>query len=276
MGFSVGDEPDLLARVGDTQSARQTAPAINGVALHDEHETPAAEELRQRACSELLRQAAIRTGLLLSSDPLPLNGVMTQAASDAIETLLDRELDSPAPDDDACRRYFDAHAAKFTQGERARVRHVLFAVTPGVDVNALRKRAEACLLDLRCEITPESTRFAEVAASTSNCPSGADGGHLGWLQERDCAPEFAREIFGKQDAGVLSRLVHSRFGLHVVEVLAREPGVIPPYEVVREAVAQTLERQRFTTSLRQYLQLLAGQAVIRGIELDASDSPLVQ
>jgi hypothetical protein len=30
--------------------------------------------------------------------------------SDAIEALFDRELDALAPDDAACRRYFDGHA----------------------------------------------------------------------------------------------------------------------------------------------------------------------
>ena len=61
---------------------------------------------------------------------------------------------------------------------------------------------------------------------------------MGWLTAQDCAPEFAREIFGKPEVGVLPRLVHSRFGLHVVEVLAREPGVEPPFEAVKSAVAQ--------------------------------------
>jgi hypothetical protein len=49
----------------------------------------------------------------------------------------------------------------------------------------------------------------------------------GLADGRRCAPEFAREIFGKPEVGVLPRLVHSRFGLHVVEVLAREPGLEP-------------------------------------------------
>jgi hypothetical protein len=59
--------------------------------------------------------------------------------------------------------------------------------------------------------------------------------------------------------GVLPRLVHSRFGLHVVEVLAREPGTQPDFEVVRSAVAQSLRQQSYATALRQYLSLLAGQ-----------------
>jgi len=70
--------------------------------------------------------------------------------------------------------------------------------------------------------------------------------------------------------------VHSRFGLHVVEVIERQAGSVPTYEQARAAVAQALQRQQFATALRQYLQLLAGQATIIGIDLERSDSALVQ
>lgn len=92
----------------------------------------------------------------------------------------------------------------------------------------------------------------------------------------ECAPELAGEIFGKPEIGVLPRLVHSRFGLHVVEVLAREPGVEPPFEAVKSAVAQALRQQAFATALRQYLQMLAAGATLVGVDLDAATSPLVQ
>ncbi len=75
---------------------------------------------------------------------------------------------------------------------------------------------------------------------------------------------------------MLPRLVASRFGLHVVEVLAREPGTAPPFEAVRAAVAQSLRQQAFATALRQYLSLLAGRARVEGVELDAAATPLVQ
>ena len=171
------------------------------------------------------------------------------------------------------------HAGRYALGELVQMRHVLFAVTPGVDVNAQVQRAEACLLDLRCARPPTDggrERFDEVAASTSNCPSGAHGGDLGWLRQDDCAPELVRELFGQAEIGVLPRLVHSRFGLHVVEVQARRPGLQPAFEAVRSAVAQALRQQSFATALRQYLQLLAGQARVDGVDLDAAASPLVQ
>lgn len=248
---------------------------INGVALNAPHELLDEEALRQRACTELLRQAAQQAGLLSADDVPGALGAISTAASDAIEQLLDRELPIPDPSEEACRRYHEAHPAAHAQSERAQLRHLLFAVTPSVDVKQLRLRAEALLIDLRCA-DDGGAKFAEAAAQWSNCPSGQQGGDLGWLTRADCAPEFAREVFGSAEIGVLARLVHSRFGLHVVEVVAREAGQQPAFEDVRQAIALTLRQQAWVNALRQYLQLLAGAAVVEGVVLDAAESPLVQ
>jgi len=250
--------------------------SINGVALSAPDETLPAEVLRQRACTELLRQAAQAAGLLDAADAAGVDGVISEAASRAIEELLDQALQLPEPAEDACRRHYAAHQGDYRTGERVRARHILFAVTPGVDVAALRKRAEPIFLDVRCDDGKSADRFADAARKWSNCPSGAEGGDLGWLSAQDCAPEFARELFGHAEVGVLPRLVHSRFGLHVVEVLEREPGVAQAFEAVRAAVANSLRLQAFVTALRQYLSLLAGQAKLEGVELDAAETPLVQ
>jgi peptidyl-prolyl cis-trans isomerase C len=207
-----------------------------------------------------LQAAAVQAGLLDAAEELPTGGVATQAAATAIEAWLERELDVREPDEAACRRHHAAHAARFGHGERARLRHVLFAVTPGVDVAALRQRAEACLIELRAHAKADDAHaaFAQAAHQWSNCPSGAAGGELGWLGAEDCAPEFARDVFlGHAEVGVLPRLVHSRFGLHVVEVLERQPGVVPPFEEAREAVAQALRQQAYINAVRILLQRLS-------------------
>ncbi len=249
---------------------------INGVALNAESEVLAPEALRQRAYTELLRQAAIRDGLLVSDDAAAVDGVVSETASQAIDAWLEAELHLPEPSEQACRRHHAAHPARYRTGEQVRVRHILFAVTPGTDVVALRNRAETCLLDVRCHDGTASDGFGRSARELSNCPSGEQGGELGWLKPDDCAPEFARELFGHIEVGVLPRLVHSRFGLHVVEVLEREGGVPQTYDAVRGAVAMALRQQAWVTALRQCLQLLAGEAVVEGIDLDAANTPLVQ
>ena len=261
--------------MGGMGSVTAEMARVNGVALNAPHELLDEEALRQRACTELLRQAAQQAGLLSADDVPGVEGPISTEASNAIEQLLERELPIPDPSEEACRRYHDAHPAAHAQGERAQLRHVLFAVTPGVDVKQLRLRAEAMLIDLRCA-DDGGAKFAEAAAQWSNCPSGQQGGDLGWLTRADCAPEFAREVFGSAEIGVLARLVHSRFGLHVVEVVARDPGQQPSFEEVRQAIALTLRQQAWVNALRQYLQLLAGAAVVEGVALDAADSPLVQ
>ncbi len=244
--------------------------------LHPQPEQLTEAERRQLASLALLRLAAIEDGLLDGDDPPPSDGVISEAAADAIDRWLDQSIQVPDPDEAACRRFHAAHPARYAQGERVQARHILFAVTPGVDVQALRQRAEHVLLAVRS--APET--FAEQARTTSNCPSGELGGDLGWLSADDCAPEFAREIFGQDEAqahiGVLPRLVHSRFGLHVVEVQAREAGVQPAFEQVQEAVAQSLRQQSFATALKQACAVLAARHEVEGADLDAADSPLLQ
>ena len=250
---------------------------VNGVALNRPGETLGAGELRQRACSELLRQAAVGQGLLSADDALTADGVLSEAATQAIEALLGENVDIPEPSEPECRRHYAAFSARYATGERAEVRHILFAVTQGTDVAALRNRAEAALLDVRCaDRNALEDRFAQAARTLSNCPSGAEGGALGWLTAADCAPEFAREVFGHAEIGVLPRLVHSRFGLHVVEVLRRDAGTVRPFEEVRGAVAADMQQKAYVTALRHYLRRLAGEAELEGVDLEADATPLMQ
>ena len=269
----------VLASKEKTMETTTLAPvaSINGVMLNTENETLSADDLRQRAYSELLRQAAKATGLLAADAAPGADGVLSEEASNAIETLLEQSLLIPEPSEEACQRHYAANLAAYRTGERVQVRHILFAVTQGVDVVALRNRAETTLLDVRChDGSNMEDGFAKSARTLSNCPSGAEGGSLGWLTTADCAPEFAKELFGHAEVGVLPRLVHSRFGLHGVEVLAREAGVQQAYDTVRGAVAMSLRQKTYVTSLRQYLSLLAGEAMVVGVDLEASETPLVQ
>ena len=262
--------------MSDLATGIRSVARINGVPLNSPDESLNEDDLRQRACTELLRQAAQHKGLLAGDDAYATDGAISEAATTAIETLLEYILVVPEPSEEACQRHYAANQSSFSAGERIHARHILFAVTPGVDVVALRKRAEAALLDVRCYDDNNTESFAKVARELSNCPSGAQGGDLGWLTSNDCAPEFAQELFGHAEVGVLPRLVHSRFGLHVVEVLQREPGAEQPFESVRGAVTMSLRQKTYVTALRQYLRVLVGQARVEGVELEMIDTRLLQ
>jgi peptidyl-prolyl cis-trans isomerase C len=259
-------------------AATAAVARINGVALQAPHEQVDADELLERAHTELLRQEAVRLGRLpeVAASVAP---ALDDAQRQVIETLLEEAVVTPAPTEEACERYYAAHKPHFVLGQAMHVRHILFAVTPGVDVHALAQRAEAALLELSRKAVPVN-RFQELARELSNCPSGADGGDLGWIGPDDCAPELANELFFQSDAGwgmgVHPRLVHTRHGFHIIEVLGRRKGQLLPYDQVRERIAQQLTLQARSTALRHHMMQLVAQAHVEGIALAGADSPLVQ
>lgn len=243
------------------------------------------DTVRERAWAEVLRQEAVRQGLLTDDAGThagthadTLAPTLSAEQQQVIEDMLDAVVQTPEPTPEACQRYYDAHPPRFTHGQQARLRHILFAVTPGVPVQKLAQRAEAALLALTHKDAP-SGRFAELTAELSNCPSGTQGGELGWVGPQDCAPELAQFLF-MQEGGVANglqpRLVHSRFGLHIVDVLDQRPGELAPFEQVQGRIAGELTLQSRATALRQYMLLLVGQARVEGIELEGADTPLVQ
>jgi len=252
--------------------------AINGVALHQPGERPDDYSLRELAWAELLRQEAAARRLLPPSlaHLAPRLGTGEQAV---IQQMLDDEIEVPAPSEDECRRYYAARIAHFAIGRRVHARHILFAVTDGINVAALAARAEQALLELRHKETAPG-RFAELARTLSNCPSGADGGDLGWIGPDDCADELTAELFHNSERldapGLHPRLVHSRYGFHIVEVLARDAGRQQSFEEVRQRIAVQLAQQSRAKALHQYMQLLAGRAEVSGLVLEGADSPLVQ
>ena len=262
----------------DMAPAPQVSPEvrINGRRLH----IGPGEDLdtvRERAWAEVLRQEAVRQGLL-AEDASGLAPTLSAEQQQVIEDMLDAAVQTPVPTPEVCQRYYDAHKPRFTHGQQAHLRHILFAVTPGVPVQKLAERAEAVLLELSHKDVP-TERFAQRAGELSNCPSGAQGGDLAWVGPQDCAPELSQFLFMQEGGianGVQPRLVHSRFGLHIVDVLAQRAGVLAPFEQVQDRIAGELTLQSRATALRQYMLLLVGQADVIGLDLEGADTPLVQ
>lgn len=258
--------------------AQPQVASVNGIALHEPNETLSLQALRERAYTELLRQQAVKAGLL------PRYGGLSyrepdEAQRQIMEAMVDAAVSVPEPSEAECQRHYEAQKNRFIVGQALHVRHILFAVTPGVNVHALSQRAEAALLELtRKDVAPG--HFEKLAGELSNCPSSAQGGDLGWLTPEDCAPELANELFFQSDSrwgmGVHPRLVHTRFGLHIIEVLGRKKGRLPDFNEVRQQIAGRLTLQSRTTALRQYMLLLVGEANVEGVELEGAESPLVQ
>jgi peptidyl-prolyl cis-trans isomerase C len=218
------------------------------------------------AARELLRQRAMAVGLLA-----PATHDET-AIDEAIEALLAREVVTPSPTEEECRRYYEAHRSEFQSGDLVHARHILFQVTPSVRVPEMRARAEQTLNDL----LREPDRFETVARELSNCPSGQHGGNLGQISRGDTVPEFEKALFRLGASGILREIVKTRYGFHIVAVDQSIPGKPLSFEAVHERIAQQLRASVEERALRQYVSILAGQAKITGVDLQRAETPLVQ
>ena len=235
--------------------------SINGVVVDTaEFPTPQAAAAR-----ELLRQQAVATGLLARD-------ASGDEADAAIERMLEREVKTPAPTEAECRQYYNANAKRFVSGDLVALRHILFQVTPGAPVNALRAKAELTL----SELLKAPERFEELAGECSNCPSAQSGGNLGQIQRGETVPEFERVLFDGAWTGVYAQLVKTRYGFHIVAVDRRVAGREVPFDAVRDTIAKRLSAQVEKRALEQYVRVLAGQADVRGVDLGAAPTPLVQ
>ncbi|AKP90733.1 peptidylprolyl isomerase [Achromobacter ruhlandii] len=243
---------------------------INGVELTDadmEQELPlhadAPNPMRAATTAlvlrRVLRDEAARQGLDLASE------------DDAIGVLLERHAPAPEADEAACRRYYQANPQRFIVGELIEADHILFQVTPGVNLDLLRAHAGAVLADLLAD----PSGFAEVARRQSNCPSAAVGGNLGQLGRGDTVPEFEKAVFSLPAGGLLPQVLETRHGLHIVRVTRRIEGRLLPFEQVRESIASALAAASRDTAWRQYARLLVERADVRGIDLGGAEDDRV-
>ena len=229
-----------------------TAVTVNGVTV----DVTAFQTVAAAVSHELLRQRAVQLGLVAAD-------ARSAAADLAIEQLLEQEVTIDVPGDAECRRYYEAHGEEFTSGELVSACHILFQVTPRVQVPALRARAELTL----AELLQDPSRFEAVARQLSNCPSGQHGGNLGQLGRGDTVPEFEKALFNGTYIGIYPQLVRTRFGFHILRVDRRESGRVLPVELVRDRIAARLSEHTSAGALARYVRQLAAAAVVSGAEL---------
>ena len=78
-----------------------------------------------------------------------------------------------------------------------------------------KQEAEVTINVLRSELAAGAD-FAQLARRHSDCPSGEDGGDLGYFSRGAMVPEFERAAFGLAP-GQVSEVVETSFGFHLIQ-----------------------------------------------------------
>jgi peptidyl-prolyl cis-trans isomerase C len=67
----------------------------------------------------------------------------------------------------------------------------------------------------------DGEEFAAVARRFSSCPSGKNGGDLGWFGKGMMVPEFEKIAF-EEEVGKVVGPVKTQFGYHIIKVTGKK------------------------------------------------------
>ena len=249
--------------------------AINGAVIPERdiaretqhHPAPSLETARRKAA----RALAVRTLLLQQADRL---GLTAESDEDRIAALMEREVKTPSADEAACRRYYAANLARFRSSDLFEARHILLLVNPDdrAAAGAVRTKAEHAIAVLK----DRPDKFPELARELSACPSGKQGGNLGQITRGSTVPEVETFLLQLEPGQLCPVPIRSRYGYHVLRLERRVEGRQLPFDAVHKKIAAYLEERVWRQAVRQYISILAASAEIRGVDLQAATSPLVQ
>jgi peptidyl-prolyl cis-trans isomerase C len=113
---------------------------------------------------------------------------------------------------------------------------------------------QAAAEKLITELAESDQDFAALAKKHSTGQSAEQGGDLGWLSPHDMLPEFKAAVEDLQKGQTTPAPVKTRFGWHVIYVEDTRESPPPPYEQVRDRVADVLKRRQiedYIASLRE-------------------------
>ena len=135
-------------------------------------------------------------------------------------------------------------------------RHILLRVTPQLSEAA----AIARLADFKKRIEAGQADFAVLAKEHSQDGSASDGGNLGWAAPGMYVPEF-EEVMNNLRVNEISAPTVSRFGVHLIQPLARRNVALTPKEQ-REQLKLAVREQKLEEAFTRWLEDIRSRAYV--------------
>lgn len=160
--------------------------------------------------------------------------------------------------EDEIKKYYDEHKDDFQKGEQVLAQHIL--VSPDGTEEASKDSARQKITDIK-ERVEGGADFSDEAAAHSMCPSGKEGGSLGWFGRGMMVPEFDKAVFS-MSVGDVSDIVETQFGFHLIYKSDHEAASDASYEDCREKIVELLRHSKRGETLTAYVDSLKADATI--------------
>ena len=117
--------------------------------------------------------------------------------------------------------FYEAHKGEYVSEPKVLCQHILVKVEDN-STSDEKSAAFEKILAIKDRIAAGGN-FAEEAQKHSDCPSGREGGSLGWFGPGMMVPEFDKVAF-EMKKGEVSGVVTTQFGYHIIYKADEQPG----------------------------------------------------
>ncbi|OGA06532.1 MAG: hypothetical protein A2W68_17695 [Betaproteobacteria bacterium RIFCSPLOWO2_02_64_14] len=166
-----------------------------------------------------------------------------QARVEYVTLTVDTLLGDISVDPSEVRNFYESNLTRFETEEQRQASHILIAVDAGGDAEA-KQKARAKADDIYRQLKEAPGRFAELAKQHSQDPSSAaKGGNLGYFG-RGVTPKAFEDAVFRLKSGELSPPVESVDGFHIIQLLGVRAGMKRTLDEARGEIENELKRQR--------------------------------
>jgi peptidyl-prolyl cis-trans isomerase C len=190
---------------------------------------------------EVIAQEALKEGLDKGSDAaseLALSRLQILQQAGAMHYLDDKK-----PTEAEEKAEYDTQVAKLPKTEY-KARHILVKT---------QEEAQKIIDQLK-----KGAKFEDLAKKYSTDSSKDQGGDLGFFSPQTMVPQFAAAVEGLKKGEYTQTPVQTQFGWHIIKLEDTREKAVPPFDQVKDRVAQILQQQRF----REYEDSLVKQAKV--------------
>ena len=178
---------------------------------------------------EVIAQESVKQGLDKSSDTASLLAlsrlqILQQAGAN-------QYLDDKKPSEADLKAEYDTQIAAMPKTQY-KARHIL---QPSQDA------AQKIIEQLK-----KGAKFEDLAKKSSTDVSTKDqGGDLGWFSPQNMVPPFSAAVAGLKKNEYTQTPVQTQYGWHVIQLLDTRETPVPPFDQVKDRVAQLVEQKKF-------------------------------
>lgn len=173
-----------------------------------------------------------------------------------VETVVENV---PSAEDAAIKDYYDSNPDDFLVPEKVRASHILCMIKQDDSQKAKEiKRKKIELLKTQID---NGADFAEIAQEHSECPSGKQGGDLGFFERGKMVKPFEDAAFSLK-TGEVSDIVETPFGYHLIKVFDRMPEKTLSFDNASDKIADYLNEQKKNEAINSFIQQLREKAKI--------------